>query len=55
MLEYLGEEKAAQLLERAVIEVTSRHLKSLAAGQMGYTTTEVGDLVAKYVTTLKVD
>lgn len=53
MLEHLGEKEAADLLERAVIEVTSRHLKSLAAGQMGYTTTEVGDLVAKYVTELK--
>ncbi len=54
MLEHLGEQKAWELLERAVIEVTSRHLKGLAAGQMGYTTTEVGDLVAKYVTTLEV-
>ncbi len=54
MIEYLGEKKAADLLEKAVIEVTSRHLKSLAAGQMGYTTTEVGDLVTKYVGTLEV-
>ncbi|MCX7793312.1 MAG: 3-isopropylmalate dehydrogenase [Thermodesulfovibrionales bacterium] len=52
MLEYLGETKAAEILEKAVIEVTSKHLKSLQAGQMGYTTTEVGDLVAKYVTML---
>ncbi|GAB5047165.1 3-isopropylmalate dehydrogenase [Thermodesulfovibrio sp. TK110] len=52
MLEYLGEENASRLIEQAVIEVTSKHLKSLAAGKMGYTTTEVGDLVAKYVTEL---
>jgi 3-isopropylmalate dehydrogenase len=32
--------------------VTEKHLKGLAAGQMGMTTTEVGDLVAKYITEL---
>jgi len=52
MLEHLGEDKAAAQIERAVVEVTSKHLKSLAAGKMGYTTEEVGDLVANYVTTL---
>ena len=50
MLEYVGEEESAQILEKAVIEVTSSHLKSLAAGRMGYSTTDVGDLVARYVT-----
>lgn len=49
MLEQLGELKAAKLIEDSVIEVTSKHLKSLSAGQMGYSTTEVGDLVANYV------
>lgn len=49
MLEYLGEEKAGKSVEKAVMEVTSKYIKSLAAGKMGYTTTEVGDLVAKYV------
>jgi len=49
MLEYLGETDAGRCIEQAVMQVTSKHLKSLAAGQMGYTTTEVGDLVAKYV------
>ncbi len=49
MLEHLGEEEAAKGIEEAIIKVTSRHLKSLAAGQMGYTTSEVGDLVAGYV------
>jgi 3-isopropylmalate dehydrogenase len=49
MLEHLGEERAGNAVEKAVIEVTSRHIKSLAAGKMGYTTSEVGDLVAKYV------
>ena len=55
MLEQLGEEKAGKLIEKAVIEVTGKHLKSLAAGKMGYSTTEVGDLVAKIVTELSVD
>ena len=49
MLEHLGEEEAARTIERAVMEVTGKHIKSLAAGKMGYTTTEVGDLVADYV------
>ena len=52
MLEHLGEEKAANIIEKAVMEVTSKHLKSLAAGKMGYTTTQVGDLVADYVSKL---
>jgi 3-isopropylmalate dehydrogenase len=55
MLENLGEEVAGRLIERAVIEVTAKHLKSLAAGKMGYSTTEVGDLVAKYVTELPLE
>jgi len=53
MLEHLGEDNTAGLIEKAVIEVTSKHLKSLAAGKMGYTTTEVGDMVAEYVITLR--
>lgn len=53
MLEHLGEEDASRIIEGAVIEVTSKHLKSLAAGKMGYSTSEVGDLVAEYVAKLK--
>ncbi|MGQ9570985.1 MAG: 3-isopropylmalate dehydrogenase [Thermodesulfovibrionales bacterium] len=49
MLEYLGEEESAQLLEKAVTEVTGKYIKSLSAGQMGYSTSEVGDLVARFV------
>ncbi|MGO0123565.1 3-isopropylmalate dehydrogenase [Desulfothermobacter acidiphilus] len=49
MLEYLGEERAAARVERAVQEVCSRHLKSMAAGRMGYTTSEVGDLVVRHL------
>ncbi len=52
MLDYLGLEEAADTIERAVMEVTGKHIKSLAAGKMGYSTTEVGDLVADYVAKL---
>ena len=46
MLQTLGEEKAAQKVEEAVKYVTANKLKSLAAGKMGYSTSQVGDLVA---------
>ncbi|MFH1355172.1 MAG: 3-isopropylmalate dehydrogenase [Candidatus Omnitrophota bacterium] len=47
MLEALGEEKAAKAVEDAVIKVVQTKLKSLGAGKMGYSTSEVGDLVVK--------
>ncbi len=46
MLDYLGETEAAGSIENAVAEVCSKKLKSLNAGQMGYSTAEVGDMVA---------
>ncbi len=46
MLATLGEEKAAAAVEESVMFVTANKLKSLAAGRMGYSTSEVGDLVA---------
>jgi 3-isopropylmalate dehydrogenase len=46
MLETLGEEKGAKAVDTAVRYVTANKLKSLAAGKMGYTTSQVGDLVA---------
>jgi len=46
MLETLGEEKAATAIEDAVKYVTANKLKSLAAGKMGYSTSQVGDIVA---------
>jgi 3-isopropylmalate dehydrogenase len=49
MLEYLGEEKTGRDIENAVMRVTQKDIKSLAAGQMGLSTTEVGDLVVKYL------
>jgi 3-isopropylmalate dehydrogenase len=48
-LENLGEEKPAGAVEDAAIKVVTKKLKSLAAGKMGYTTSEVGDLVVKYL------
>jgi 3-isopropylmalate dehydrogenase len=49
MLENLGETEAAQAVENAVIKVAQTKLKSLAAGKMGYSTSEAGDLVAEYL------
>jgi 3-isopropylmalate dehydrogenase len=46
MLDTLGETEAAMAIENAVMEVTGKKLKSLSAGSMGYSTSEVGDLVA---------
>ncbi|MBL7073231.1 MAG: 3-isopropylmalate dehydrogenase [Candidatus Omnitrophica bacterium] len=47
MLETLGENEAAEKIEKAVMEVTANKLKSLSAGKMGYSTSEVGDLVVE--------
>lgn len=49
MLEHLGEDKAGKSIEEAVMKVTSKYLKSLAAGKMGHSTTEVGDIVEKLI------
>jgi 3-isopropylmalate dehydrogenase len=49
MLETLGEEKAAAAVDNAIRFVTANKLKSLAAGRMGYSTAQVGDLVAEKV------
>ena len=45
MLKGLGEDEAGDKIEAAVMDVTANKLKSLAAGKMGYSTSEVGDLV----------
>ncbi|MFH2060809.1 MAG: 3-isopropylmalate dehydrogenase [Pseudomonadota bacterium] len=49
MLETLGEVEAATAIENAVKNVTDTKIKSLSAGKMGYSTSEVGDLVAERV------
>ena len=47
MLDYLGEKKSAQRVENAMAQVLSKHMKGMAAGEMGHTTEEVGDLVVE--------
>jgi len=48
MLDNLGESKASQAVENAMIE-TMKKMKSQAAGKMGYSTSQIGDLVAGLV------
>jgi len=47
MLDQFGEAKAAQRVMRAIMHVTGTKMKSQAAGKMGYTTSQVGDLVCE--------
>jgi 3-isopropylmalate dehydrogenase len=49
MLDFLGETTAAKAIEDAVIKVTREKVKSLAAGKMGYSTSQIGDMVAQQV------
>ena len=49
LLRQIGEPAAADRVEAAIAYITARKLRSLAAGKMGYSTTEVGDLVADAV------
>ena len=49
LLENLGEKAAGARIEKAVITMTGEKLKGLAAGKMGYSTSEVGDMVAELV------
>ncbi len=45
MLDQLGETRGAEILEKACMTVIARQMKSMAAGKMGMTTSEVGDRV----------
>jgi 3-isopropylmalate dehydrogenase len=49
MLENLGELNSARIIEQAIMKVIVDDLESMSAGEMGHTTSEVGDLVVKYV------
>jgi 3-isopropylmalate dehydrogenase len=50
MLAEIGEAEAADRVEQAIIKaLTSGKIKSLGAGRMGMSTSEMGDLVAGYV------
>jgi 3-isopropylmalate dehydrogenase len=49
MLQTLGEDEAADKVDKAVAVVTGTKLKSMAAGRMGYSTSQVGDMLAELV------
>ena len=50
MLENLGEVSAGKMVENAVVEILkSGKIKSLDAGKMGYSTSEVGDLIVNKI------
>ncbi len=49
MLSELGETEAAAAVKEAVKKVVKEDLKSLSAGKMGCSTSEVGDLVKDYI------
>jgi 3-isopropylmalate dehydrogenase len=51
MLAHLGEADAAARLDRAIEHVLSSKLASMQAGKMGYSTSQVGDLVADALAT----
>ena len=48
MLDTLGQTEVAVLMENAIVQVLGK-LKDMGAGRMGYSTAEVGDLVAQAV------
>ncbi len=47
LLNELGEKKAADSIENSVMFVTGKKMKSMAAGKMGYSTSQVGYLVVE--------
>ncbi len=53
MLETLGENQAGAAIEKAVIKVLRDDIKDVAAGKMGYSTSEVGDLIKDYILNMK--
>ncbi len=55
MLETLGEQKAAGLIERAIQKVLKDDIADVGAGRMGHTTEEVGDLVSASIRRTKAD
>ncbi len=49
LLAEIGQEQASQAIEKSIIHVTANKLKSLSAGKMGYSTSQVGDLVVENI------
>ncbi len=48
MLSHIGEKEAANSIAQGVAFVCTK-LKSLSAGKMGYSTSEIGDLISNYI------
>ena len=53
MLETLGQPEAAHMIEKAVQKVLKEDLKGTGAGQMGFSTSEVGDMIVEFITSSK--
>lgn len=49
LLDTLGEKEAALSVEAGVAKVLKKDIKDVAAGRMGYSTSEIGDLVVEYI------
>jgi 3-isopropylmalate dehydrogenase len=49
MLDHLGENKAAAMIETAVMKVVRDEMKSVEARKMGMTTAQVGDTIAQHI------
>lgn len=49
MLSFLNEDASARLVEDAIRKVVKQDMKSMAAGQMGHSTSRIGDLLAEYI------
>ena len=49
MLETIGEHNAALSVEAGVAKVLKNDIQDVAAGQMGYSTSEIGDLVVDHI------
>ncbi len=49
MVDVLGETEGAVILENAIIQVVGTKLNGMGAGEMGFNTSEVGDLIADEV------
>ena len=50
LLDQIGQPKSAERVSKAIQIVTGTKMKSQSAGRMGYSTTEVGDLVVDALT-----
>ena len=49
MLETLGEPKGAAMIEAAIMKALKDDIKDMAAGKMGHSTSQVGDLIVRYI------